>query len=123
MCTGKVMLNNIFRVFQTRKVVLRDEKTKGDSRYLSAEIKDSGNLVFEGHDYGTGVENTFGCSEYEWFWTIKSEDIELLQKAIGGKSNILKSLQKNFSCDKAASLHEFMELNNIPFEKWNRVGD
>lgn len=113
----------MFNLFRNKKIILREERKAGDYRFLGAEIKDNGNLVFEGQDLGSGVEGAFGCSEYEWYWTIKEQDIPKLKDAIGGRGNVLKLLEKNFSNEKAANLYEFMQEHNIPFESWSRIGD
>ena len=110
-------------LFKKKKVVLREERRVGGYRFLGAEIKDNGDLVFEGQDLGSGVEGTFGSSEYEWYWTVKAPDISKLRNAIGGKGNILKILEKRFGDEKAAGLYEFMQEHNIPFESWSRIGD
>ncbi|MGP0173403.1 hypothetical protein ACSVIJ_16190 [Pseudomonas sp. NCHU5208] len=91
--------------------------------FSALKIKENGNLVFEGQDLGDGVEGAFGCSEYEWYWTIKKQDIPRFKEAIGGNGNILNLLGEKFSNDKAANLYEFMQNHNIPFESWSRIGD
>jgi len=110
-------------MLRKKKVVLRQEKSKDGFRYLGVEIKDNGDLVFEGQDLGAGVEDAFGASEYEWYWTVKAQDIPKFQKAIGSGANILKSLKKSFSDQDAAKIYEFMQGNEIPFESYSRVGD
>ncbi len=113
----------MFNLFSKKKIILREEQKSGDYRFLGAEIKENGNLVFEGQDLGQGVEDAFGCSEYEWYWTVEKQDIPKFKEAIGGKGDILKLLGKNFCNENAANLYEFMKNNNIPFESWSRIGD
>lgn len=110
-------------MFKAKKITLREERSESDYRFLGASIKDNGDLVFEGQDIGSGVDGAFGYREYEWFWTVKAENIHLLQKAIGSSTSILKSLKNKFSNDNAAKLNEFMKNNNVPFESWSRMGD
>lgn len=105
------------------KVVLREERKKGDYRYLGAEIKSSGNLVFEGQDLGQSVEALYGAMEYEWYWTVKKENIGIFEKALGSSGNVLESLQNMFSGKNASGILEFMQDNEIPFESWSRIGD
>ena len=105
------------------KIVLREERTGTDYRYLGAEIKENGDLVIAGQDLGSGVEGAFGASEYEWSWTVKANGITKLQEAIGGEGSILALLKQDFSDENAAGLHDFMSSKNIPFETWSRVGD
>jgi hypothetical protein len=112
-----------FRKPSLKKIILRQEGSKNDSRYLSAELKNNGDLVFEGQDIGNGVKAIFGMSEYEWYWTVKATDIETLQNALGSQGPILELLKQNFSNEKAADLYAFLNNNNIPFESWSRMGD
>ena len=105
------------------QVTLREERTKGDYRFLGAELKENGDLVIEGQDLGNGVKCAFGCVEYEWCWTIKANDIPLFKKAIGSEKEILEILETYFSREKASGLYEFMQNNKIPFDSWSRIGD
>lgn len=110
-------------IFRKKKLILRQEQSKSNYRYLGAEIKANGDLVFEGQDLGSEVEGALGASEYEWCWTVKAVDIQNFQDSLGSGSNILKSLKKNFSGQNAAKLYEFMQENGIPFESYSRIGD
>ena len=110
-------------MLSSKKVILRDERSDTDIRYLSAEINQDGDLVFEGQDLGKGVEGVFGCSEYEWWWSVKAEDISLFEKAMGCTGKLLKNIELKFSNENAANLYEFMQANEIPFETSSRIGD
>jgi len=110
--------------YQNNKhVVLRDEKTPQDSRFLDAQINDKGDLVFHGQDLGSGVEDIFDFVEYEWYWTIKQHDIPKLEKAIDSDGNIVEQLNKDFSDENASNLYDFLKKNEIPFDSWSRTGD
>ena len=107
-------------LFKNKKVVLREERNQRGYRFLSAEIKGNGDLVFEGQDIGGDVEGAFGSREYEWYWTVKELDIPKFKKAIGGDDEILVLLKNSFTNDKAAGLYAFMQENEIPFESYSR---
>jgi len=113
----------VFEIFRSKKAVLRQERSNDDYRYLGVEIKENGDLVFEGQDLGSAVEGAFGASEYEWYWTVKKADIGKLREAIGGKGCIIRLLKKHFSNDNAVGLYAFMEDHNVPFHTWSRIGD
>ncbi|HVK55708.1 MAG TPA: hypothetical protein VM532_11845 [Burkholderiales bacterium] len=104
-------------------VVLRDERTDGDTRYLGAKYCANGDLLIEGQDIGDRVEAVFGYIEYEWMWTIKSTNLPKLAKALGVKSNLLGALKLRFSGNAAADLWDFLAENEIPYESWSRIGD
>ncbi len=106
-----------------QKVVLRDERSKGDSRYFSAEIRPSGNLVFYGQDLGDEVEKFFSCREYEWSLTVEAKELPRLAAALGGIDDILTAIAEKFSNGKANGVDPFLKENDIPYEFWSRVGD
>ena len=113
----------MFRKSKKKNIILRQVNNPGDYRFLGAEINSLGDLVIKGQDIGSEVEQIFGFREYEWCWTIKVENILLFQKAIAEEGEILELLEKHFSNDNAAGLHEFMQKHEIPFESWSRIGD
>ena len=113
----------MFESSNKKKTVLRDERDGGRLRFLSAEIQQNGDLIFEGQDLGPDVEAFFGSSEYEWQWTIKAEHMPILQKALGDGGDIINMLETRFSNEKSAGVLSFLEEHNIPFESWHRYGD
>ena len=113
----------MFKLFSLKKIVLRKERNERDYRFLGAEINENGDLVIDGHDLGNGVEGAFSCSEYEWSWTVRAEHIGKLKIALGSKGNILRTLKKKFSNEKAADLYAFLQSSKVPFEGWSRIGD
>jgi hypothetical protein len=104
-------------------VILRNEIQKKNSRYLTASFHRDGDLVIEGQDLGKDVESIFGCSEYEWVWTIRAINIPTLKKALENPDDILLSLKTKFSDENAADLLSFLNDNEIVFESCSRLGD
>lgn len=119
------MISNIFKKFKDLKtnVILRNQRDEYGLRYLDATLNEDGDIVIEGQDLGKGVEEAFGCSEYEWTWIIKSENVHLLKDALGGKEDVLDTLEKEYSDINASKLYEFLENNKIPIEGYSRIGD
>ncbi len=56
-------------------VVLREERDGADSRFLSASVKSSGDLVLEGHDMGPTVKQFWPDGEYEYWRAVDSADV------------------------------------------------
>lgn len=104
-------------------VTLRDEKSPRDRRSLTAEIDPQGDLIFKGLDAGESVVKIFGYSEYEWVWTVKANDLPLLQKALGGSAGLLRAIAARFSGERAADVVSFLIENDIPYQPWSRMGD
>jgi hypothetical protein len=107
----------------TRKVVLRNVKNHLGTRYLDASLTPEGDLVIAGQDLGKGVEQAFGCQEYEWAWTIRAPDIAALLQAMGTTTDVLSALKERFSGEKAAGIGSFLEAHAIPHDFWSRIGD
>jgi len=107
----------------TTHVVLRQVKDADGLRLLEASITVEGDVLIEGSDVGDGVERVFGVREYEWAWTIPASSIPALLRALGAADNVLSALEDRFSGDSAALLGSFLESNEIPTDRWSRLGD
>lgn len=107
----------------TTHVALRQVKDADGSRLLEASLTSEGDLLIKGHDLGDGVERVFGAKEYEWAWRIPSSTIPALLRALGATDNILAALEDRFSGDNATLLGPFLEANEIPTDRWSRLGD
>jgi hypothetical protein len=81
-----------------RKVVLREERSGDDYRYLGARLTEAGALLIEGQDLGPGVEGHFGAGmfEYEWSWTIEGGALARLRTVLGTE-DVLSGLGARFS--------------------------
>lgn len=105
------------------KVVLRNSRDSGGTRFLAAELQPGGDIVIDGQDIGPAVEDALGVREYEWKWTIRARDLPVLAQALGNPADLLETLGERFSGNNAAGLYAFLEESNVPFEKWTRRGD
>jgi hypothetical protein len=107
----------------SNKVVLRNSRDEKGTRYLEASLRVNGDLVIEGQDLGSGVEDVFGFYEYEWSWAIAAEDVSELLAALGAESDVLSALRERFSGDRAGDLKEFLDAQSIRYASWSRIGD
>ena len=105
------------------EVVLEKIENENGMQRLTAYLRKDGTISIEGHDLGKEVEKAFGRYEYEWQWTIESKDVHLLKEALGGKEDILRVLEKEYSGLNSLKLQSFLENNKIPFDFWSRIGD
>ena len=109
--------------FEPKKVVLRDEQTKNDSRRLVARYEPNGDLIFEGQDLGEGVEAFWGNNEHEWTWTIEARDVPKLMQALNVRRKPLNEIKRRFSGPQASGIETFIQDSAVPFLFWSRVGD
>jgi hypothetical protein len=108
-----------------RSVTLRDIHDELGTRHLTASLSTDGTLTIEGQDLGDGVEQIFGpgTREYEWAWTIQSQDVPRLASALDACDDVLAALADRFSNDAAAELKSFLDERAIPHDCWSRIGD
>ncbi len=107
----------------SQSVVLRDISDAQGTRYLGASLNSDGELVIEGQDLGSGVDEIYGFYEYEWAWTIRARDVPKLLRALQAKPDVLSALSKRFAGDRADELQSFLDSQGIPYEVWGRIGD
>ena len=86
-------------------------------------FNEKGQLYFDGYDTGKLVEEAWGNSEYEYSYTVESDEVNKFYQAFnlkdGDKSGLLQLLKKEFSVNKAYSLFgEFMMAHNIEYERY-----
>ena len=110
-------------LLETRKIVLREDRNEDGYYYLAIRYSENGDLLIEGQDLGPRAKEVFDCIEYQWLWTIKRENLELLKSRLSLPGGLLKSLKRLFAEENATNLYEFLCENDIPFEKWSRTGD
>lgn len=111
------------RWWRPNKVILRQHRDQRGYRYLAAELQSNGDLVFVGQDLGAGVSESFGCSEYEWQWTIKAADLPKLREALQTRKPVLAALKQRFAGDESVRLYAFLCASAVPFETFSRIGD
>ena len=105
------------------QIVLRDKNDNGDYQYLGVELSKEGDLIFTGQDLGRFVKKHYGSIEYEWTWTIKSDDMLLVSQALGTKDNVLSAIKSKFNDNDSYKLIDFLNKHKIPYEEWHRIGD
>lgn len=106
-----------------RQVVLRDERSQGDIRRLTASYSAAGDLAIEGYDWGDTVQALLGAREYEWHWTVRAADLPRLRAALQAEGELLNALQQRFQGSEAADLPGFLRQNGIDYRAWSRSGD
>ena len=111
----------------SRSVVLRQDRTPGDFRGLTARLTAGGDLSIEGQDLGSSVEGFWGpgLTEYEWAITVRAREIPRVVAALGGKEgdDVLTLLSARCSENEHYASRTFFEQQGIPTEFWSRVGD
>jgi hypothetical protein len=109
-----------------RRVVLRNTTGPEGLRHLDARVGARGDVVIEGQDLGSGVEEIFGAREYEWTWTVAAADVPALVRALGGDEgdDVLNLLGALYSDPRHPGIEAFVGRGkSVPAEFWSRVGD
>ena len=79
------------------------------SIHIDVRIKENGDLLFSGQDFGKAPEEIFGDSDYEYWLTITAAEkdralLALIEKHYAGNSSVISELR------------EFMESKKISCE-------
>ncbi|MEA5100213.1 MAG: hypothetical protein VB011_06820 [Bacteroidales bacterium] len=88
---------------------------------INLYFNDIGQLIFDGYDIGERVKDCFGDSDYEYYYTIDSSEIQKLNSILnvknGDRNSLLKELKKKFGHNEAyTDFGNFMSENNIKFK-------
>ncbi len=78
-------------------------------------------LIVEGYDIGTTVEEYWGDSDYEYATTIKKEEVEKIYPLFGiagdDKEGLLKAIAGTFNTNTCYSeFGNFLEKNEVQYE-------
>jgi hypothetical protein len=78
------------------------------SRFIDAEVDESGKLIVSGQDVGEAPRKWFDDDDYEFIVTVKAEDkdrvtLALIEKVFGGRFSAVDEFR------------EFLEEKGIPF--------
>jgi hypothetical protein len=94
--------------------------------FMQLYFKENGQLIFDGYDHGTGVEEWWGDSDYEYTYAIEPEDVEKLYALLNvrktDRSSLLLELKKRFGNNEGYSkFGRFMTENNIEYRPFNWI--
>lgn len=103
-----------------RIVRLREERRGDDSRNLWAYVDEEGSLHIDGQDLGPGTAPVSPDGEYEWFTTVRREDVADLVAALGGRAeeDVLDLLAERFSGEDSYELERVVRESGVPFERF-----
>lgn len=94
-------------------VTLADWRVEGLHHTLTAYIKE-GDLVIDGCDFGTNVQETWGDSDYEYSWTVPGSHKDMM---------LLLLLKERFASSSEWTKHdsllkEWLDGHAIPTKFW-----
>jgi hypothetical protein len=97
-------------------VELRDEVDRRDSRFLSASITDTGDLLIAGQDLGPSTWPVSSDGEYEWRRTIKAENFPALLELLEAPpdADMLQVLASHWTGPASYELEERIRDSGIP---------
>jgi hypothetical protein len=91
---------------------------------IAAYFDKAGNLIIDGHDIGTTVEDIFGDSDYEYTTTIHRDNLEKLNVAFGlltgSREEMLLFLKTHYNGNACYSqIQSYLTQHDIPFDKFS----
>ena len=108
----------------TRRVVLRNVRDAGGTRYLSATLGAHGLRIF-GFDRGPGVARYWGSDAYEWQYSIAAEHLPgLVAVLVGGPSDdVLAALQRHYREQPGRGIEDVIGPGLVPASFSSRLGE
>ncbi len=105
------------------KIILYRKEGSKISIYMDMYFNEEGQLIFDGQDIGSGVEEQWGDSDYEYTYTIEPEEVKKLYAILGvpdsDKHSLLQEIKKRFAGNRAYSkFGKFMDDNNINYSSF-----
>ena len=89
-----------------KKITIYDyTQGKNEHHTLTAEINEKGDLVLSGYDSGESVRKRFGDFDFEYWTTIRAENVPEV---------LLHLLKERFQTN--GEFKEWLEKKNIPYE-------
>jgi hypothetical protein len=101
-----------------RRVQLRHERDGPDSRFLWAYVDDQGNLHIDGQDLGPKTAPVSDDGEYEWFKTIRAEDVSKVVTLLGGSTgdDLLNLIEDRYTGEASGELEKRLRESDIKIE-------
>jgi hypothetical protein len=101
-----------------RRVQLRYERDGPDSRFLWAYLDDQGNLHIDGQDLGPKTAPVGDDGEYEWFKTIRAEDVPKVVTLLGGSTgdDVLDLMEARYTGEASGELEKRLRESDIKVE-------
>jgi hypothetical protein len=108
-------------------VVLWESRDDRGWQAIRARLGADGSLHIEGQDLGSVVEDAWGAgnTEYEWWWTVRPDDVPAAVAALGGDpgDDVLPLLARWSAANNGRDPGRQLRDAGIPVEFDNRVGD
>lgn len=108
---------------QLQTLVLTDVRDDRGTMWRAVTLTEDGGLAILGQDLGQGVEQFWGCREYEFERRLSAAEVttlrELLTVPAGG--DLLAAIGERFPS--TSDLERFAEDHGIVGEFWSRIGD
>ena len=101
-----------------RQVQLRRERDGPDSRSLWAYLDEQGNLHIDGQDLGPKTAFIRDDGEYEWFNTVRAEDVPKVVTLLGGGTgdDVLHLLEARYAGEASYELEKRLRESDIKVE-------
>jgi hypothetical protein len=104
-------------------LVMRDSSDEDGTMWRGVTLGGDGTLTIAGHDIGPGVEQFFGCREYEFTRRFSRRETIAVCRLLGvnRKRDLLARIKERFAS--ATELEQMLGKQGLAGEFWSRTGD
>jgi hypothetical protein len=104
-------------------LVMRDSTDDDGTMWRAVTLGGDGTLTIAGHDVGPGVEQFFGCREYEFTRRFSKQETIAVCRLLGidRKRDLLAGITERFAS--TTELEQRLASQGLAGEFWSRTGD
>jgi hypothetical protein len=102
---------------------MKDVTDDDGTMWRAVRLSGDGRFAIVGHDIGPGVEEFFGCREYEFAHALSKNETTKLRQVLDvpRRGDLLAAVQQRFGS--TDELRAFLQSHDIAGTFWNRTGD
>jgi hypothetical protein len=102
---------------------MKDVTNEDGTLWRAVRLHGDGTFAIVGHDIGPGVEEFFGCREYEFAHALSKNQTAALRQLLGvpRRGDLLAAVQQRFTS--TDEVRAFLQSHDIAGTFWNRTGD
>lgn len=103
-------------------LVMQDSADEDGTMWRGVTLGGDGTLTIAGHDTGPGVEQIFGCREYEFTRRFSPQETIVVCRMLGidRKRDLLTGIQERFASTR--ELEQALASQGLTGEFWSRTG-
>lgn len=109
-------------LFDEKRISLFEKRASHSSIFISVGLNKDGDLVLDGQELGSFIEDMYGDSDLEYFVTVKKKDVPRLQACLDASDKTLLEAMRRFADrDAEIKFRKFLDKHAIPYKTFRYI--